>query len=241
MSTSIGTSHEHTISPRQRWLHYPETSRVHRFFFQTHLWLGMMAGLYIFVMSLTGSILVFRNQLESNPASRVSDVVEWVVNLHENLLFGSAGRGMNGIGAICLTLLCLTGAIIWWPGIDHWRRSLSVNWSASAPRLNWDLHNALGFWMFFFVTVWGISGVYFVFPNAFTAMGQFLGLVSTTSKLKLGDLALAWLSNLHFGRFDWFTEALWTIMGLVPAVLAFTGIFMCCHRLLIRKGAPLPR
>ena len=31
------------------------------------------------------------------------------------------------------------------------------------------------------------------------------------------------------------------LLGLVPAILAFTGMFMCCHRLLVRKGAPLPR
>jgi hypothetical protein len=32
-----------------------------------------------------------------------------------------------------------------------------------------------------------------------------------------------------------------THIGLVPAALSFTGIFMCCHRLFVRKGAPLPR
>ena len=30
-----------------------------------------------------------------------------------------------------LALLCLTGAVIWWPGIKHWRRSLAVDWSES--------------------------------------------------------------------------------------------------------------
>jgi uncharacterized iron-regulated membrane protein len=100
-----------------------------------------------------------------------------------------------------------------------------VNWRSSFARLNWDLHSALGFWCFLFVAVWGISGAYFSFPQPFNG---------------LGDLALLWLSNLHFGRFGWFAEALWTVLGLVPTVLAFTGVFMCCHRLLVRKGAPLP-
>src|SRR6266849_104457 len=224
MSTSVGATHERTISAWQRWLHHPETLWVRRLFFQTHLWLGMVAGLYILVMSVSGSIIVFRNDLESNPESSVFRVVEWLVDLHENLLFGMTGRRVNGIGAIFLTLLCLTGAVLWWPGITHWRRSLSVNWRSSFARLNWDLHSALGFWCFLFVAMWGISGAYFSFPQPFNA---------------LGDLALLWLSNLHFGRFGWFAEALWTVLGLVPAVLSFTGVFMCCHRLL-RKGAPLP-
>ena len=241
MSTSVGATHERTISAWQRWLHHPETLWVRRLFFQTHLWLGMVAGLYILVMSVSGSIIVFRNDLESNPESSVFRVVEWLVDLHENLLFGMTGRRVNGVGAICLTLLCLTGAILWWPGIMHWRRSLSVNWRSSFARLNWDLHNALGFWCFFFVAVWGISGTYFSFPQAFNTLVDFLDSPGTYSKLPLGDLALLWLSNLHFGRFGWFAEALWTVLGLVPAVLSFTGVFMCCHRLLVRKGAPLPK
>jgi uncharacterized iron-regulated membrane protein len=52
---------------------------------------------------------------------------------------------------------------------------------------------------------------------------------------------LQWLSNLHFGRFNLFTEVLWSALGLVPAVLSFTGVFMCCHRIFVRKGGPLTR
>ncbi len=92
---------------------------------------------------------------------------------------------------------------------------------------------------FLFVLLWGISGIYFAFPGVFNALVGFLQSPSAGGKLQFGDLALVWLSNLHFGRFGWFTEALWTLVGLVPAVLSFTGVFMCCHRLLVRKGAPL--
>jgi uncharacterized iron-regulated membrane protein len=216
------------MSAWERWLEHPERLWARRIIFQVHLWLGMVASLYVLVMSVSGSMIVYRNELEGQGKSESSvvRVVEWLVDLHENLLLGTTGRRVNGIGAILLTLLCLTGALLWWPGIAHWRRSLSVNWRSSFARLNWDLHNALGFWCFLFVAMWGISGAYFSFPQLFNA---------------LGDMALLWLSNLHFGRFGWFAEALWTALGLVPAVLSFTGVFMCCHRLLVRKGAPLPR
>jgi uncharacterized iron-regulated membrane protein len=82
----------------------------------------MLAGMYVFVMSISGSVIVFRNQLERTGPVRS---VAWVVDRHENLLFGTGGRAVNGFGAICLTSLCLTGAIICWPGIAHWRRSLT--------------------------------------------------------------------------------------------------------------------
>jgi hypothetical protein len=45
------------------------------------------------------------------------------------------------------------------------------------------------------------------------------------------DPVLAGLSDLHFGRFNVFTEALWALAGLVPAILAGTGVFVCCRRM----------
>ncbi len=243
MRTSIHTIHEIRASAWQQWLEHPEKLWMHRPIFQIHLWVGMMAGLYVFVMSVSGSAIVYRNSLEGsgNPQSQVFRVVEWLVDLHENLLLGMTGRAINGIGALGLTLLCLTGVILWWPGVANWRRSLSVNWRSSFARLNWDVHNALGFWCFLFVLVWGISGIYFAFPEVFNALVGFFQTPSTIGKVQFGDIALLWLSNLHFGRFGRFTEALWTLIGFVPAVLSFTGIFMCCHRLLVRKGAPLSK
>ena len=229
METSPSTvARRHEVSAWQRWLHHPESLLLRRALFQIHLWVGMVASVYLAYMSVSGSMIVFRNELEvaADPQSVIFRVVEWLVKFHGELLMGDTGRRLNGIGAISLTLLCLTGVVLWWPGIAHWRRSLTVNWRSSFARINWDLHNVLGFWCFLFVMVWGISGTYFSFPQLFNS---------------LGDQILTWLSNLHFGRFNVLTEALWALLGLVPAVLAFTGMFMCCHRLLVRKGAPLPK
>jgi uncharacterized iron-regulated membrane protein len=207
----------------QTWLDHPEKSRVRNVLFQVHFWVGAVIAAYIFVMSVSGSLIVYRNEL----SGRVS--VEWLVNLHENWLAGSTGHWVNGVGAICLILLCLTGAVIWWPGTKYWRRSLIVDWSAHFPRINWDLHSALGFWFFGFVAVWGLSGLYFSFPQPFNA----LFLLDPADRFT--DTGLFWLSQLHFGRFGWFTEAVWTLVGLVPAILAFTGVFICCRRLIYKK------
>jgi uncharacterized iron-regulated membrane protein len=242
LRTTILPTHETKITTWQQWLEHPEKLWVHRAIFQIHLWVGMVAALYLFVMSVSGSAIVFRDALEGsgNPRSHVVRVVEWLVDLHENLLLGRTGRALNGIGALCLTLLCVTGIVIWWPGIAHWRRSLSVHWKLGFARFSWDLHNTLGFWCLLFVLVWGISGIYFAFPNLFNPLVGFPKFSGTEGNVQFGDLALLWLSNLHFGRFGWFTEGLWTLVGFVLAVLSFTGVFMCCHRLIVRKRAPLP-
>jgi uncharacterized iron-regulated membrane protein len=93
----------------------------------------------------------------------------WLLDLHVNLLAGPTGRILNGIAAIVLTLLAITGAVIWWPGIRNWRRSLKINPRANWKRLNWELHSALGFWSFAFFFMWSFTGIYLVFPAPFDA------------------------------------------------------------------------
>jgi uncharacterized iron-regulated membrane protein len=46
---------------------------------------------------------------------------------------------------------------------------------------------------------------------------------------------LSWLSGLHFGRFGWFIQTLWVFLGLAPAILSFTGVFICCRRVIFKK------
>ena len=217
---------ENTRSAWQRWAETPDNLWVRRVIFQIHLWVGAIVGVYVALMSLSGSIAVFRNEL----AGRFG--IEWLVDFHDNLLSGQAGRFVNGIGAVCLTLLCFTGAIVWWPGISHWRRSLTVNWRTHFARLMWDLHSALGFWCFVFVLIWGISGIYFAFPQAFNAIFSLFD-----PRDRFADQALLWLSDLHFGRFGWFGEIIWALLGLVPLVLSLTGVFLCCRRM-ISKAPP---
>lgn len=89
----------------------------------------------------------------------------------------------------------------------------------------------LGFWCFLFILVWGVSGIYFAFP--LIADPVFL----LDPRDRFTDEGLLWLSELHFGRFGWFTELLWSIAGLAPAVLAFTGVFVCCRRVMYKKSS----
>jgi uncharacterized iron-regulated membrane protein len=96
-------------------------------------------------------------------------VMSWMLDLHVNLLAGPSGRIANGVCAILLALLSVTGAVIWWPGIANWRRSLTINLRANWKRINWDLHSAVGFWSFAFFFMWSFTGVYLVFPEHFDA------------------------------------------------------------------------
>ena len=46
----------------QRWVKAPHTTLLHRALFQVHLWLGIGLGLYILVISVSGSAVVLRPQ-----------------------------------------------------------------------------------------------------------------------------------------------------------------------------------
>jgi uncharacterized iron-regulated membrane protein len=160
--------------------------------------------------------------------------LDWLVSLHDDLLSGFTGRTINGIGAIVLIVLCISGAVIWWPGTAAWRRGLSVQWRAGWKRVNFDLHSAIGFWSFLFVFMWALTGVYLVFPHPFMAVVDFLEPLDPASLTpRRGDLALEWLAKLHFGRFAGIkTKALWTLMGIIPPALFVTGALMWWNRVL---------
>jgi uncharacterized iron-regulated membrane protein len=276
-----------------------------------HLWTGLALAIYIAVLSATGSLLVYRIEINSflatskppfdpaakrlttqqireaaqriypgwtitsvserisrrNPAIEVSlesgdgtvekkdryfnpytgedlgdtftrgeRVLYNVVELHDNLLLGISGKFWNGVCSIVVTITCLTGLVVWWPGISRWKRSLQVRWSSGWRRFNWDLHSAVGFWLFLFLLLWAVSGIYFGIPEPFNrAVGILWG--TEDAGERPGDVILLWLSRLHIGRWRDHPslKIVWAIFGLVPALMAITGGIMWWNRVVRRR------
>ena len=95
--------------------------------------------------------------------------VRTLQDLHFDLLAGRTGRAVNGIGAFCLLLLCLTGPFIWWPGRAGWRRGFTVDRRRPWRRVTWELHGAVGIWTLVLTAGWALTGAWFVFPGEFRA------------------------------------------------------------------------
>ena len=243
----------------RRWVIRPQRVWIRRAVFQVHLWSGVALGLYVFFVSVTGSVLVYRNELyfaampedlaiEDGQVTLGYRFVSWLIDLHDNLLAGEIGRQINGIGALAVLLLAMTGLFIWWPGIKRWRRSLTLHRQVGWRRFTWDLHSAAGFWTFAFIVVFAASGVYLCFPVAFHNLADWL--VPPTLENagnRLVDDVLYWLAFLHFGRIngiglpcdgpglcDQLTKATWATFGLAPAVMFVTGAIMWWNRVLRR-------
>ena len=294
----------------QRWLRQPQKVWLRRAMFQVHLWAGLAIGLYVVVLSLSGSVLVYRNELDlylrtprprfdaaamplgpdqmrarvaeadpgwtiagiSDRVSRRNPTIEaslersgeqrdvlfnpytgdelgpsitrgeqfilWLARLHDELLFEREGRWWNGFFSAVFTVLVVTGFVVWWPGIGRWKRSLGVKLSSGWKRVNWDLHSALGFWLFLFMLMWGVSGWYLGMPEPAT---DFVDWISDPEAFdRPGDVFLAWLAQVHFGRFrgnpySSYLKATWAIVGIVPVIMFVTGAVMWWNRVLRRK------
>jgi len=212
-----------------------DANTTRRMLFQVHLWAGLALGLYVFVISLSGSLIVFRRELDRALCAGCEPAfITWMAELHDHLGGGRTGLRVNGLGAVVVIVMCVTGAVIWWPGRSRWRRSLVLHRHVSARRFIWDLHNVLGFWLLLLILMWALTGIYFAFPNPFYVLVDHLtvGGRETAASLSMED-AIAWVVRLHFGRaFGPWMEALWVILGLAPCALFVTGVLMWWNRVL---------
>jgi uncharacterized iron-regulated membrane protein len=299
----------------QRWVQQPQGVFLRRAIFQIHLWTGLAIGLYVVMISLSGSVLVYRSELyqrfsprprivagsgtplsaealtpaarRGRPGAEIASIrrgdspnhaveitferggeterrlfdpytgedlgnpvpagfrfTTWLLELHDTLLLGEAGKRVNGIGALLLVLLSATGAVIWWPGIRSWRRSLTLDVRAGWKRLTWSLHSMLGAWFLVFVLMWGITGTYLAYANEVAAFIDYLEPLDETNPVeRLGDRIQYWLAYLHFGRLggrgipgcgrglcNSITKATWAAVGLVPPVMFVTALLMWWNR-----------
>ena len=295
-----------TLSGWQRWIRQPQLLRWRRFIVQLHLWIGLAIGIYLVVLSVTGSLSVLRPdvhrwfiprsvpmegtrlagdalqdavrrtyplyevanvferrrpdtpvmvtlQLDGATVERlfdpyaardlglayppITEAIEWVVDLHDNLLTGQTGRAVNGVGALLFLALAITGAIAWWPGVNRLGHSLIPGKPAKSARFARRLHNALGIWVLALLLIWAITAVYFSFPDPFEWTIDYLDKDLTDAE-RPGDGLVRAIVNLHFGR-SWGMpgKLAWVALGLLPAVLFVTGCITWWVRVVQRRGA----
>ena len=80
----------------QRWISHPQTTWVRKATFQLHMWSGIGVGLYVLLVSVTGSIVVYRNELYTAATSDPIVVVESGPRLTDDELKAAATRAYPG-------------------------------------------------------------------------------------------------------------------------------------------------
>jgi uncharacterized iron-regulated membrane protein len=206
---------------------------------KVHLWVAAAAGLWIILVSLTGSALVFREEIDralyarlyaaeaATPRARLDMIIEKIRtayagyilydlqmpnrrcntiqvhlgtardyrrvfvepatvhilgeitnrsltsrihDVHASLLLGKMGKILNGLVALSLCVLCLTGVFLWWPGRLRWRDVLHLKaWRKGNP-FRLDVHRTTGICTFVLLVMWAVSGATFLFPTQFSAV-----------------------------------------------------------------------
>jgi uncharacterized iron-regulated membrane protein len=218
---------------------------------QIHRWSGICIGLYVFFISLSGSLLVYRNEILELTFAH-DENLRWLTNatyalmeLHKNFMAGRLGLTLNGIGAGALLLLAVTGLMIWWPGINRLSKRLRVQFDAGSRRWLREIHGLLGFSAWVFIVMFACTGLYLCFQPFFMAMADRIEpMTSVNSGDRWVDTLQYYLAFLHFGRVngislpcagpgfcDQFFKAIWALGGLVPALMFATGAVLWWRRL----------
>ncbi len=227
------------IRSRPDWLRSPQRVFLRRALFQVHLWAGVILAAYAIVIGLTGSALIFKEELlrdlqptlyhvlpvasqttldatvrriegtrpgwiafalrdfdkptratdllmrpatggptpnyrviSFNPYTgeilldrlRYAGLLGFLSNLHVYLLSGETGLLISGWMALGLLLLCVSGLVLWWPGVQRWASALVFHRRSSWRRTNFDLHTVIGFWTSAALILVIVTGLDFAFP-----------------------------------------------------------------------------
>jgi uncharacterized iron-regulated membrane protein len=135
----------------------------------------------VFVNPYTGNVQVVENTK--------TNFFQIVLQLHMNLLLGKKyGHILVGFSTIFFAVLCLTGIVLWWP--KKWKpktikNSLSINFKANRKRLNYDLHNVLGFYSLLVALLFAFTGLVFAFPAFKKMVSNQLNSLDSKEKQKL--------------------------------------------------------
>ena len=200
-----------------------------------HRWLGFISGLVVFIVSITGCIFCFQDEIQdalfdyrtvtiqSKPYVAPSILKETALKLHPKatasyiyyygkdrpaavlvstkkddyeyvylnpykgnithveaigsnfftivetihlylLLPPKIGQYIVGISVIIFLVLMVTGIILWWPKRKSDRkRSFGIKWNGRWRRVNYDLHNVLGFYATAIAIILAITGLSIAF------------------------------------------------------------------------------
>lgn len=199
-----------------------------------HRWLGFISGLAVFIVSITGCIYCFQDDLQdvfsphrkvgirendflkpatliamakkTYPKGKVTLILYYgpgrsaqvrmqvnkkslslfynpyngallhVEDLEQNffafirkthlylMLPKTIGKMVNGVCVIVFVIILISGLVLWWPKRKSDRkRSFKIKWGSRWRRINYDLHNVLGFYITFFAIILAITGLSYSF------------------------------------------------------------------------------
>ena len=202
----------------------------------THVWIGLTFGAVLCLTCLSGSIDVFRPELEAalgprvapsqaradldevaarvlaaNTGSKLTRVLlptasrnafvltlesgekrtrkivvdagtgnivgelgigwlDWLVDLHHNLLFGRTGRQAVGVVGIILFVVSGSGLLLSLLRKPSFESLITVRTGGPRRLFYYELHRATGLWAYAFLTLLSFTGIVLAYPGTFRAV-----------------------------------------------------------------------
>ncbi|WP_347218582.1 PepSY-associated TM helix domain-containing protein [Chryseobacterium sp.] len=107
----------------------------------------------------------YTGKILGQPEVGSSRFFEVVLDIHRNLMMGNAGRQILGAGVLMFCVLLISGLILWLPKkLKFLKQGLTVMFRAKFQRVNYDLHNTLGFYTFLILFFIAVTGLYITYP-----------------------------------------------------------------------------
>jgi uncharacterized iron-regulated membrane protein len=301
-----GKTHEEEpgMNSWQRWMQAPQSHWFRKLVFQVHLWMGIGFGLYVLIISLSGSALLLKSpfhgwfeprNIEPTDAiplegealtARMAEVyagyelgfmspsyepdvatyivlnkdgeyiphyfnqytgedvglafpwpiqaVQWLGDVHEDLMLGRTGQIVNGLGGLLFVLMSLSGVLIWWRGRSRWVEGLQIKRHSKRVFI-WQLHSFIGFWSLFLMFAWGVSGFQEGFPEFVYGAVEWFN-TGLTDFLPF-DSTLRFLRRVHFARYGegYWANWGWIIVSFLPTVLFISGFTLWWQRVVLKQ------
>ncbi|MGG5208893.1 PepSY-associated TM helix domain-containing protein [Chryseobacterium sp. MIQD13] len=107
----------------------------------------------------------YTGQIIGQADTGANQFFEIVLDIHRNLMMGNAGRQIVGASVLIFCILLISGLILWLPKkLKFLKQGLTVKFKAKFQRVNYDLHNTLGFYTFLMLFFIAVTGLYVTYP-----------------------------------------------------------------------------
>lgn len=170
---------------------------MRKFCLKLHRWLALPLGVFMSVLCFSGLVLLIGGEIaEASGADpkqvpflvAVKQLHRWLFMVPDPPRGGiSAGRIITAVTAMCMTLVLLSGVVIWWPKTKQMLKNrLTVRTDKGFRRFVHDFHVSLGIYVVAFLLIISTTGPVFSFGWYRLGMSKLFGQEMPPKEVKGG-------------------------------------------------------
>ena len=170
---------------------------MRKFCLKIHRWFALPLGIVMAILCFSGLAILLIKDLAPlfDMNAKEMPIYTMVVRLHrwlfmkpENAHEGgqSLGRILTAVSSICMTIVLLSGVVIWWPkSRKALKNRLKVSTDKGFRRFVYDTHVSLGIYVFIFLFLMTLTGPVFSFGWYRQGMSALFGQKMPPKEMKM--------------------------------------------------------